>query len=67
MDGTYQKEKCQRPIGPIKSNGEVKIMPTVGKKKFPYTKEGKMAAAKAAKKSGKKVKKKKKTSSKRGY
>jgi hypothetical protein len=29
----------------------------VGKKKFPYTKKGKMAAKKAAKKSGKKVKK----------
>jgi hypothetical protein len=32
-------------------------MPMVGKKKFPYTKKGKMAAKKAAKKSGKKVKK----------
>ena len=29
----------------------------VGKKKFPYTKKGKMAAKKAAKKSGKKMKK----------
>jgi len=32
----------------------------VGKKKYPYTKEGKEAAKKAAKKSGKKVVKKKK-------
>jgi hypothetical protein len=32
-------------------------MPMVGKKKFPYTKKGKMAAKKTAKKSGKKVKK----------
>ena len=32
-------------------------MPMVGKKKFPYTKKGKMAAKKAAKKSGKKIKK----------
>jgi hypothetical protein len=32
-------------------------MPMVEKKKFPYTKKGKMAAKKAAKKSGKKVKK----------
>ena len=32
-------------------------MPKVGKKKFPYTKKGKMAAKKAAKKSGKKMKK----------
>jgi hypothetical protein len=32
-------------------------MPMVGKKKFPYTKKGKMAAKKAAKKSGKKMKK----------
>jgi hypothetical protein len=35
-------------------------MPMVGKKKYPYTKEGKAAAKKAAKKSGKKVVKKKK-------
>jgi len=35
-------------------------MPTVGKKKFAYTKEGKKAAKKYAKKSGKKVKTKKK-------
>jgi|TARA_Y100000289_G_scaffold42495_1_gene42190 hypothetical protein len=44
-------------------------MPMVGKKKFPYTKEGKMAAAKAAKKTGKKAKKvkKMKKTSKRGY
>jgi hypothetical protein len=34
-------------------------MPTVGKKKFPYTKAGKAAAAKAAKKTGKPMKKKK--------
>ena len=34
-------------------------MPTVGKKKFSYTKAGKKAAKKYAKKSGKKVKKKK--------
>mgnify|MGYP001233947207 CR=1 FL=1 len=34
-------------------------MPTVGKKKFPYTKKGKMAAKKAAKKTGKKMKSKK--------
>lgn len=34
-------------------------MPTVGKKKFPYTKAGKAAATKAAKKTGKPVKKKK--------
>ena len=32
-------------------------MPTVGKKKYPYTKKGKAAAKKAAKKMGKKVKK----------
>ena len=32
-------------------------MPMVGKKKYPYTKKGKMAAKKAAKKMGKKVKK----------
>jgi len=32
-------------------------MPMVGKKKFPYTKKGKMAAKKAAKKTGKKMKK----------
>ena len=31
-------------------------MPMVGKKKFAYTKKGKMAAKKAAKKMGKKVK-----------
>ena len=31
-------------------------MPTVGKKKFPYTKKGKAAAKKKAKKIGKKVK-----------
>tara|TARA_R110000803_G_C11923973_1_gene314663 strand:- start:827 stop:979 length:153 start_codon:yes stop_codon:yes gene_type:complete len=36
------------------------VMPMVGKKKYPYTKEGKEAAKKAAKKSGKKVVKKKK-------
>ena len=35
-------------------------MPTVGKKKFPYTKAGKKAAKKYAKKVGKKVTKKKK-------
>jgi len=35
-------------------------MPTVGKKKFAYTKEGKKAAKKYAKKSGKKLKTKKK-------
>ena len=34
-------------------------MPTVGKKKFPYTTKGKAAAKKAAKKTGKPVKKKK--------
>ena len=34
-------------------------MPTVGKKKFPYTKAGMKAAKKEAKKKGKKVKKKK--------
>jgi hypothetical protein len=34
-------------------------MPTVGKKKFPYTKSGKAAAKKAAKKTGKPMKKKK--------
>ena len=33
-------------------------MPMVGKKKFAYTKKGKMAAKKAAKKMGKKVKRK---------
>ena len=33
-------------------------MPTVGKKKFPYTKAGMKAAKKEAKKKGKKVKKK---------
>ena len=32
-------------------------MPMVGKKKYPYTKKGKMAAKKAAKKMGIKVKK----------
>lgn len=35
-------------------------MPMVGKKKYPYTKEGMAAAVKEAKKYGKKVKKKKK-------
>ena len=35
-------------------------MPTVGKKKFPYTKAGKAAAKKEAKKTGKSMKKKKK-------
>jgi len=34
-------------------------MPTVGKKKFPYTKAGMKAAKKEAKKKGKKAKKKK--------
>jgi len=34
-------------------------MPTVGKKKFPYTAKGKAAAKKAAKKTGKPMKKKK--------
>ena len=34
-------------------------MPTVGKKKFPYTKAGMKAAKKEAKKIGKKIKKKK--------
>ena len=34
-------------------------MPTVGKKKFPYTKAGMKAAKKEAKKKGKKIKKKK--------
>ena len=34
-------------------------MPTVGKKKFPYSKAGKLAAKKAAVKTGKPVKKKK--------
>jgi len=33
-------------------------MPTVGKKKFPYSKKGKAAAKKHAKKTGKKIKKK---------
>ncbi len=33
-------------------------MPMVGKKKFAYTKKGKMAAKRAAKKIGKKVKRK---------
>ena len=32
-------------------------MPMLGKKKYPYTKKGKMAAKKAAKKKGMKVKK----------
>jgi hypothetical protein len=35
-------------------------MPMVGKKKFPYTKEGMAAAKKAAKKSGSKMTKAKK-------
>lgn len=35
-------------------------MPTVGKKKFSYTKKGEEAAKKYAKKTGKKVKSKKK-------
>jgi hypothetical protein len=35
-------------------------MPKVGKKHYPYTKEGQAATKKAAKKSGKKVTKKKK-------
>tara|TARA_B100000780_G_scaffold128324_1_gene89985 strand:+ start:8194 stop:8307 length:114 start_codon:yes stop_codon:yes gene_type:complete len=35
------------------------MMPTVGKKKFPYTTSGKAAAKKAALKTGKPVKKKK--------
>tara|TARA_B100000212_G_scaffold342369_1_gene329115 strand:+ start:3692 stop:3802 length:111 start_codon:yes stop_codon:yes gene_type:complete len=34
-------------------------MPTVGKKKYPYTKKGMAAAKKAAKKTGKPMKKKK--------
>lgn len=34
-------------------------MPTVGKKKFPYTKAGKLAAKKEAAKKGKPMKKKK--------
>lgn len=34
-------------------------MPTVGGKKYPYTKKGKAAAKKAAKKTGKKMKSKK--------
>ena len=34
-------------------------MPTVGGKKYPYTKKGKAAARKAAKKTGKKMKSKK--------
>ena len=34
-------------------------MPTVGKRKFPYTPKGKAAAKKYAKKTNKKVKKKK--------
>ena len=34
-------------------------MPTVGKKKFPYTKKGKAAAAKASAQTGKPMKKKK--------
>lgn len=33
-------------------------MPTVGGKKYPYTKKGKAAAKKAAKKTGKKMKSK---------
>ena len=33
-------------------------MPTVGKKKFPYTAKGKSAAKKQAKKTGKKLKSK---------
>ena len=33
-------------------------MPTVGKKKYPYTAKGKAAAKKQAKKTGKKVKSK---------
>lgn len=35
-------------------------MPSVGKRKFPYSKAGKMKAMKYAKKTGKKLKKKKK-------
>lgn len=35
-------------------------MPSVGKKKFPYTEKGEMAAGMEAKKTGKKLKKKKK-------
>ena len=37
-------------------------MPTVGKKKFPYTPKGKAAAKKAAKSTGTKAKAKKKRS-----
>ena len=36
----------------------INTMPMVGKKKYPYTKKGKMAAKKAAKKKGMKVKRK---------
>tara|TARA_B100000214_G_C23953322_1_gene621539 strand:+ start:1380 stop:1511 length:132 start_codon:yes stop_codon:yes gene_type:complete len=36
-----------------------KDMPTVGNKKYPYTKSGMKAAKKAAKKTGKPMKKKK--------
>jgi hypothetical protein len=36
-------------------------MPTVGKKKFPYTPKGKAAAKKAAKRTGMKAKPKKKS------
>ena len=37
-------------------------MPSVGRKKFSYTKKGKTAAKKYAKKTGKKVKKRKRRS-----
>jgi len=64
---TSRRARCLQPIGPQKLSGkkpyetlEDILMPMVGKKKYPYTKEGKAAAKKAAKKSGKKVVKKKK-------
>ena len=46
-----------KPKKLLKIKTEKKIMPMVGKKKYPYTKAGKAAAKKAAKKSGKKVRK----------
>jgi hypothetical protein len=58
MVRTSAKARCQQPIGLIKLNGKENTMPQVGKKKYPYTKEGKAAAKKAAKKTGKKVKSK---------
>jgi hypothetical protein len=56
--GTMQHKEEDELEKNFMEEGE-EIMPTVGKKKFPYTKAGKAAAKKAAVKTGKPVKKKK--------